>query len=118
MKSRHFHATKRFIGDLGDIQKDIYPPELQLKVEHSGTHATFLNLDITVKNRVLRSIFYCAVVGEFLRIASSSLLCKDFNEKAMELLNRMKTKGAQGVEKHYPKSFQDMIKRLPIWKKL
>ena len=35
----------------------------------------------------------------------------------MELLNRMKTRGT-GVEKHYPKSFQDMIKRLPIWKKL
>ena len=57
VKARHFHPTKRFIDDLGtwnggrvfnDICKDIYLPELQPKVEHSGTHATFLNLDITV----------------------------------------------------------------------
>ena len=59
VKARHFHATKRSIDDLGtlnnggafnDVYKDIYPPELQLKVEHSGTHATFLNLDIPVKD--------------------------------------------------------------------
>ena len=37
-------------GIFKDVQKDIYPPELQLKVEHSGTHVTFLNLDITVKD--------------------------------------------------------------------
>ena len=52
VKARHFHATKCFIDDLGtlndrgafsDINKDIYPTELQLKVEHSGTYATFLN---------------------------------------------------------------------------
>ena len=60
VKVRHFHETKRFVDDLGtlndggafnDIYKDIdiYPTELQLKVEHSGTHVTFLNfLDITV----------------------------------------------------------------------
>ena len=58
VKAGHFHVTKRFIYDLGtlndgsvfnDVYKDIYPPELHLKVEHSGTHATFLNLDITTK---------------------------------------------------------------------
>ena len=60
VKVRHFHETKRFVDDLGtlndggafnDVYKDIdiYPTELQLKVEHSGTHATFLNfLDIAV----------------------------------------------------------------------
>ena len=120
VKACHFHATKRFIYDLGtlndggvfnDVYKDIYPPELQLKVEHSGTYATFLNLDITLKDGVFvyklfdvsdafpffivrltyidsntpKSIFYSALVDEFLRIACSSLLYKDFNEKAMEL---------------------------------
>ena len=130
VKARHFHATKRFIDDLGtlngdrvfnDVYKDIYPPELQLKVEHSGTLATFINLDITVKDGVFiyklfdkrdtfpfftvhmpyidsnipKVIFYSALVGEFLRIARSSLLYKDFNEKAMELLNRMKAQGTQ-----------------------
>ena len=132
VKARHFHATKRFIVDLGtfndggvfnDVEKDIYTPELRLKVEHSGTHATFLNFDIMVKDGVLiyklidkpetfpfiiarmpyinsgipKSIFYAALFSEFLRIACSFLLYKDFNEKAMELLNRMKAKGAQSL---------------------
>ena len=53
------NATKRFIDDLGTLNgggafshvyKGIYPSELQLKVEHSGTHATFLNLNVTVKD--------------------------------------------------------------------
>ena len=61
VKACHFHAAKRFIDDLGtlngervfnDVYKDIYPPELQLKAEHYAAHATFLNLDITVKDGV------------------------------------------------------------------
>ena len=90
------------------------------KVEHSSTHATFLNLDVTVKDKVFvyrffdkcafflvcisyinvnipKSIFYSAVVGEFLIIARSSLLCNDFNKKVMELLNRMKAQSAQSI---------------------
>ena len=52
-KARHFHSTKRFIDDLcaindgnlfREIYKEIYPEEL----EHSGSHASFLNLDITI----------------------------------------------------------------------
>ena len=58
VKERHFHATKRFIDDLGtlndggafnDVCKDVYPSELQLKVERFGIHVTFLNLAITVE---------------------------------------------------------------------
>ena len=39
---------------------------------------------------------------------------------AMELPNRMEAQGAQspGVEKHYPKSFKDMKKHLPILEKI
>ena len=57
-----------------------------------------------IDNNIPKSIFYAALVGEFLRIARSSLLYKDYNEKAMELLNRMKAQGQSpaGVEKHYP----------------
>ena len=64
VKACYFHATKRFIDDLGtlndgdvfsDVYKDIYPSELQLKVEQSGTHATFLNLDIMAKAGVFVS---------------------------------------------------------------
>ena len=36
-------------------------------------------------SNILKSVFYSALVGEFLRIAPSSLLYKEFNEKAMEL---------------------------------
>ena len=120
VKAHHFHVTKRFIDDLGtlndggvlnDVYKDICAIELQPKVEHSGTHATFLNLDITVKDEVFvyilfgkrdafpffvirmpyidsnipKSIFYSALVVEFTRITFSSFLCKDFNEKAKEV---------------------------------
>ena len=75
-----------------------------MKVDHSCTHATFLNLDITVKDGVFiyklfdkcdvflffivfipyidsnipKLIFYSALLGEFLRIACSSFLYKDF----------------------------------------
>ena len=91
--------------------------------EHSGTHATFLNLDIVVKDGVFiyklfdkrdtfpffivrmpyidsnipKSIFYSAPVGEFLRIARSSLLYKDFIEKAFEMVNRMEAQGTQSL---------------------
>ena len=114
VKARHFHATKRFIDDVGtlndrsafnDVYKDIYPPELQLKVEYFVIHATFLNLDITVIHKVStyklfdkqdafpffvcmpyadsnipKLIFYSVLIGEFLRIARSSLLYKDLHE--------------------------------------
>ena len=121
VKASHSHATKRFIDDLdtlndgcvfNDVYKDIYPPELQLKVEHSGTHATFLNLDIMVKDGVFiyklfdkrdafpffivcmtyvdrnipKTIFYSALAGEFLRIARSSLYTKTFMKKLWKCL--------------------------------
>ena len=50
-----------------------------------------------IDSNIPKLIFHSAHVGEFLRIARSSLLYKDFNEKAMELLNRMKTQGAKSI---------------------
>ena len=50
-----------------------------------------------IDSNIPKSIFYSALVGEFLRITRSSLPYKDFHEKAMELLNRMKAQGAQSV---------------------
>ena len=46
-------------------------------------------------SNIPKSIFYSALVGEFLIITltHSSLLYKDFNEKAVELLNRTKAQG-------------------------
>ena len=46
-------------------------------------------------SNIPKSIFYSALVSEFLRIARIPLLYKDFNEKAMELLHRMKAQWAQ-----------------------
>ena len=128
-KARHFHSTKRFIDDLiaindggefGKVFKDIYPEELDLKIEHSGEHADFLQLDITITNDIFvyklydkrdafpfhivrmphkcsnipQSIFYSALVGEFLRIARSTLRHADFVPKARELIARMRKQGA------------------------
>ena len=52
-----YHGCQRFIDDLEAINdnggfgrsfKDMYPPSLELKLEHSGSHATFLDLDIQI----------------------------------------------------------------------
>jgi len=142
VKARHFHASKRFIDDLcaindggefGKCFQDIYPEELDLKVEHCGHHATFLNLDITIQDglfvyklfdkrdtfpfsiirmphldsNIPQSIFYSALLGEFLRIARCTLRLDDFLPKAKELLNRMKKQGSQ--ERRTRKSLSKII---------
>ena len=38
-------------GELGRYICDIYPKELELKDEHQSDHATFLYLDIIIKER-------------------------------------------------------------------
>ena len=57
VKARKFHATNRYIDDLCAINdggefknshKEIYPPSLELKLEHEGNHATFLDLEINI----------------------------------------------------------------------
>ena len=50
-----------------------------------------------IESNIPKSIFYSALVGRFLRITRSSLLCKGFNEKALELLIRMKAQGPQSL---------------------
>ena len=99
----------------------IYPDELELKVEGSGDHVTFLCLEITIENGIFRyklfdkrddfpfftvqmphldsnipeGIFYSALVGEFLRVARSTLLFEDFKPTAIGFLQRMKSQGAK-----------------------
>ena len=59
-KAFKFHATSRFIDDLIAINdnqefqksfKNIYLSQLELKLEHHGSHATFLDLHITIKDK-------------------------------------------------------------------
>ena len=129
LRAKRFHATRRFIDDLcgindggefGRSHPDIYPNELELKLEHAGNRATFLNLDITIEDgkfifklfdkrdefpfsivrmpykdsNIPLTIFYASLVGEFLRIGRSSMLFRDFLPKARDLLDRMIRQGA------------------------
>ena len=144
--ARHFHSTKRFIDDLcalndgglfERVYRDIYPEELELKKEHSGHHGTFLNLDITIRDKrfvyklfdkrdafpfsivrmpfmnsnIPESIFYSALIGEFLRIARSTLMHEDFLEKAINLCKRMSIQGASS--KNTKGSLKKIINRHP-----
>ena len=129
IRARKFHATSRFIDDLcplndggefGKSFQEIYSKEMELKAEHEGEHATFLELDITILNRIFvyklfdkrddfpfsivkmpflssnipYNIFYNTILSEILRIARCSLLYPDFLTKARELCRRMKRQGA------------------------
>ena len=124
---RFLHAS-RFIddelnlNDCGEFGKSfhlIYPKELQLKCEHQGTHATFLELDIEVVEGVFvyklfdkrdnfpfhivrmpdlggnipQHVFYGAIMSEFLRIARATLRFEDFVPKASNLFKRMVAQG-------------------------
>ena len=107
IKARHFHLKKNFIDDLCAINDsvefgrsiyNIYPKELDLKVEHPGDHATFLNLEMTineetfiyklfvkidsfpflivrmphVESNISQKFFYSAIKSEFLRTVCST----------------------------------------------
>ena len=161
--ARHFLSVRRFIDDLiaindgnefGKVYRNIYPEELELKLEHSGQHADFLCLDIQIEDGIFvyklydkrdgfpfaivrmpqitsnipRSIFYSALVGEFLRIARATLRFTDFTPKAKNLIDRMMKQGADSrtaqrfIRKtisNHPETFsrfnlsaEDMIKAL------
>ena len=135
VRARHFHASRRFIDDLcaindggefGRSHPEIYPPELELKEEHAGHHATFLCLEIKIEGKkfiyklydkrdnfpfdivrmphmssnIPKAIFYSALVGEFLRIGRSTLKFEHFETKAKELLKRMLSQGANPSVSH------------------
>ena len=127
-KSRLYFLIRRFIDDLcsindegefGRVFREIYPPELELKLEHSGQMATFLNLHIEIKDdrfvyklfdkrndfpfsivrmphrdsNIPENIFYSALAGEFLRISRSSMLMNDLVSSSKQLVMRMKNQG-------------------------
>ena len=106
--------------EFGRSHLEIYPSELELKEEHSGNHATFLCIDVSIENRkfvyklydkrddfpfcivrmphmssnIPKSIFYSALVGEYLRIGRSTLKLEHFMPKAKELLSIMLSRDA------------------------
>ena len=128
IRARKFLNACRFIddqsnlNDSGEFSKsyaDIYPPELHLKCEHQGNHATFLDLEISIVNNefiyklfdkrddfpfsIVRMpdlsgnipsyIFYGSIMSEFLRVARCTLLLSDFIPKATSLYKRMISQG-------------------------
>ena len=127
MRYRH---SNRFIddecnlndsGEFGKSFHQIYPPDLHLKCEHNGNHATFLDLDISIVDglfiyklydkrddfpfHIIRMpdkngniplhIFYGSIMSEFLRIARATLLYADFLPRAQALFSRMINQGGE-----------------------
>ena len=128
-KARKFGNTFRFIDDLLTINddnlflenfKDIYPSELQLNLEGSGTHLSFLDLDLTLQNRHLEiklfdkrdafpfsivrlpfassnipnNMFYSSLCAEILRIGRICSNLDNFIISAKPVIDRAFTQGA------------------------
>ena len=142
IRAKKFHGCFRFIDDMcclnngGEFGKsflEIYPEELELKCEHSGNHATFLDLDIRIEDgmfiyklydkrdgfpfhivwmpnhesNIPSYIFYGTILSEYLRIARSTLRFEDFLPKVVSLAKRMLVQGA-----HKIKLFKQMNKAM------
>ena len=100
------------INDSDEFEKshvEIYPNELQLKCEHKGDHATFLELDIKIEDDMFKyklfdkrdafpfhivrmpdasgnlphHVFYGSILCELLRIARATLNYDDFLDKTL-----------------------------------
>ena len=131
--ARKFKYATRFIddecnlndgGEFGRSFHLIYPNDLELKCEHQGSHATFLDLEINVSNGIFvyklfdkrdnfpffivrmpdlsgnipSHIFYGSIMSEFLRISRSTLLYTDFLPFASNLYTRMINQGGSKMK--------------------
>ena len=120
--SRHstFIISHNDGGEFAKSFENIYPKELKLKCEHQGSHATFLDLDIEIKDGVFHYklfdkrdnfnffivrmpdlssnipsyIFYGSILSEVLRIARCTLNYCDFRPKLQALFKQMMNQGA------------------------
>ena len=128
-KARRFDNTFRFIDDLLAINdnnlflehfKEIYPSELQLNLESSGSRVTFLDLDIRNVNgrldvslfdkrdsfpfaivrlpfsssNIPSNMFYSSVGAELIRIARVSTSLDNFQVAGKVLIDRVVKQGA------------------------
>ena len=124
-------------GEFGRSFHLIYPPDLELKCEHQGSHATFLDLEINVidgifvyklydkrnnfpffivrmpdlSGNIPLHVFYGSVMSEFLRISRCSLRYSDFLPSAISLFKRMINQG--GSEEVILKQIAKAISRHP-----
>ena len=132
-RAMKFRYATRFIddecnlnddGEFGRSFHEIYPECLQVKCEHQGPRATFLQLDVTIRDGIAiyklfdkrdnfpffivrmpdlggnipSHVFYGSVMSEFLRIARSTLLYSDFLPVAQSLFRRMLNQGGSQVK--------------------
>ena len=124
-------------GEFGRSFQQIYPAELEVKCEHQGLHATFLDLEVNVENSIYiyklfdkregfpffivrmpdlsgnipSHVFYGSVMSEFLRIARCTLLYSDFLPSAISLFKRMLNQG--GSQKSILKQMSKAVNRHP-----
>ena len=133
LKALRYHGSFRFIddkccingsGEFGKSFQNIYPPTLDLKVEHNGNHATFLDLEIDIVEGIFvyklfdkrdnfpfsiirmpylcsdipSFIFYGSFLSEFLRISRCTLLYEDFISKTSILYKRMVMQGGKRMK--------------------
>ena len=127
-RAMKFRYASRFIddecnlndgGEFGRSFHLIYPSDLELKCEHQGTHATFLDLEINIVDGIFvyklfdkrndfpffivrmpdlsgnipSHVFYGSIMSEFLRIARCTLKYSDFLPTAINLFKRMINQG-------------------------
>ena len=147
-RARKFINACRFIddecnlndhGEFSRSYQDIYPSELQLKCEHQGTHATFLELDIKIVDdgifdyklfdkrddfpfsivrmpdltgNIPSFIFYGSIMSEFLRIARCTRQVENFIPRAKSLCDRMVAQG--GSKSIVLKQVRKAISRHPV----
>ena len=145
-KAMKFKYATRFIddecnlndgGEFGRSFHLIYPNDLELKCEHHGNHATFLDLEINISDGIFKYklfdkrndfpffivrmpdlsgnipsyVFYGSVMSEFLRISRCTLLYSDFLPSAISLFKRMTNQG--GSRKLILKQIAKAISRHP-----
>ena len=129
-RARRFCNTFRFIDDLfaindhGEFERsfrEIYPPELELKKEHSGDVVSFLDLSIRKEDRkfsfglydkrdgfpfaivrmpfstsnIPSQMFYSCIGAEILRIGRTSSVITNFINPSKSFLCRMFKQGAE-----------------------
>ena len=147
-RARKFVNACRFIDDECNINDDgefsrsyhdIYPKELQLKCEHQGIKATFLELHVEIiengifnyklfdkrddfpfsivrmpdlSGNIPSFIFYGSIMSEFLRIARCTRQIEDFIPRAKDLCNRMVSQG--GSKNVVLKQIRKAISRHPL----
>ena len=125
-------------GEFGRSFHLIYPEDLELKCEHQGSHATFLDLEINIENNIFvyklfdkrdtfpffivrmpdlsgnipKHVFYGSVMSEFLRIARCTLRYSDFLPSAITLFKRMIGQG--GSKSLILKQISKAINRHPL----